>query len=62
VLTAADSPFAIVNVNILDCAEEFSQARGVSYEGESEAERIRRRQQNWTPASVIIAEATEAQT
>jgi hypothetical protein len=60
VLTAADSPFAIVNVNILDCAEEFSQARGVSYEGESEAERIRRRRENWTPAVVTVAAAAEA--
>lgn len=55
VLTAGESSFATVNVNTFEAAESFSQAaRTVSYNGEGEAERIRRRQENWTPAIVII--------
>src|SRR5713226_135868 len=58
VLTADGSSFAVVNINTLDSADRFTQeARGVSYEGESEAERIKRRQANWTPAGVVVAEA-----
>jgi hypothetical protein len=55
VLNSGSSPFAIVNVNALDSARDFSQAaRSVDYDGESDAERIRRREQNWTPAVLKI--------
>ena len=58
VLVADGSSYAIVNVNALDSAKSFMQeARSVNYDGETEAERIRRRQANWTPATVIIADA-----
>jgi hypothetical protein len=55
VLTSGSSPYAIVNVNALDSAKSFSQEpRSVDYDGESEAERIRRREKNWTPAVLKI--------
>lgn len=60
VMTVGDSSFATINVNTFDSAENLTQVvQSVSYEGESEAERIRRRKQNWTPA-VVVAEAAGA--
>ena len=54
VLTVGSSSYATVNINTLDSAKSFQQeARSVSYEAESEAERIRRRKENWTPATVV---------
>ena len=60
VVTVGSASYATVNVNMLDSAKNFPQARSVSYEGESAAERIRRRKKNWTPAVVIIADAAGA--
>ncbi len=45
--------WAIVNLNVLDNAPEFSQeALSVNYDAESEAERRDRRRANWTPVTV----------
>ena len=45
--------WAIVNLNVLDDAPEFSQeALSVNYDSESEAERRDRRRANWTPVTV----------
>jgi hypothetical protein len=61
VLTVGGSSYATVNINSLDSPDGFTkEVRRVSYEGESVAERIRRRQENWIPAAVIIAQATVA--
>lgn len=47
--------YASININTLDCVESLTQrTRSVSYEGESEAERIGRRKKNWTPAVMTL--------
>ena len=56
VLTTGDFSYATVNVNSLDSNEIFTkEVRRVSYDGEGEAERIKRRKKNWTPAIVILS-------
>jgi len=50
VLTVGDSSCATVNINSLDSPEGFTkEALRVSYDGEGEAGRIRRRKENWAP-------------
>ncbi len=50
VLSDNDAKWAILNVNILDDAVEFTQeALSVNYDGETESERRARRRANWTP-------------
>jgi hypothetical protein len=58
VLASGDSSYAIVNVNALDAENHFTQdARSMNYDGESEAERIKRRRENWTPAVLKVGAA-----
>ena len=53
ILWDGDAGWAIVNVNVLDDAAEFTrQAVAVNYDAESEAERRARRCANWTPVTV----------
>jgi catechol 2,3-dioxygenase-like lactoylglutathione lyase family enzyme len=50
VLAAADGAWATVNVNALDQAGRFTRTTiPRSYEGETEAQRIARRRERWTP-------------
>ena len=53
ILWDGDAGWAIINVNVLDNAQEFSrQALVVNYDAESKAERRDRRRANWTPVTV----------
>ena len=55
VITVDSTCYAVLNINTFDDAESFTrEARAVSYDGETEAERIRRRQSNWTPSVVTL--------
>ena len=55
VIAIDHTSYAVLNINTFDSAESFTQgARAVSYDGETAAERGRRRQANWTPAVVMI--------
>ncbi len=50
ILSDSDAKWAILNVNILDDAVEFTQqALSVNYDGETESQRRARRRANWTP-------------
>jgi hypothetical protein len=45
--------FATLNVNTLAAAAKFTQgAHAVTYDGETDDERLRRRQAAWTPARI----------
>jgi hypothetical protein len=58
VVSAAGKWYVTLNVNAFDCAPELTQpARPVSYDGETESERIGRRIANWSPL-VEIREGT----
>ena len=53
ILWDGDAGWAIINLNILDDALEFTQeALVVNYDAESEAARRDRRRANWTPVTV----------
>jgi hypothetical protein len=55
VITVDSTCYAVLNINTFDSAESFTrEARAVSYDGETEMERIRRRQANWTPSVVML--------
>jgi hypothetical protein len=54
-MKARDKVYATVNVNALDAAESFTLGPvAVSYEGESEAQRVARREANWTPVISFV--------
>lgn len=61
VMAMEQACYAVLNINTFDCAESFKQeARPVSYDCETEAERIHRRQANWTPAVVMLGDAEKS--
>jgi hypothetical protein len=54
VITVDSTCYAVLNTNTFNSAESFTrEARAVNYDGETETERIRRRQANWTPSVVM---------
>ena len=48
-VTAPAERFATININALNERLVLREAKAISYEGESAAERQRRREQRWTP-------------
>ena len=58
VMAAGGKSYAVVNINTLDFRERFrKEPATVSYDGESEAERIARRKANWTPVIAFSEQA-----
>lgn len=54
VLTTGDCSYATVNINTFDSVKDFTQEPMVmTYDGETEAERMARRKANWTPVHAI---------
>jgi hypothetical protein len=57
-LATANGTFATLNVNTFDCADQFAQtAVAVSYDAESAAQRVARRERNWTPAIEAVRQS-----
>jgi len=55
VLTTGGRTYATVNINVLDSADRFTQpVLPVTYDGETEAERVARRAAKWTPVVSLI--------
>lgn len=55
VMEAGNRSFAVVNLNTLDDAAGFRQSPvAVSYDGETEEERIARRKAKWTPVISVV--------
>ncbi len=50
VIDTENGTFAIVNINVLDpVPEDLGAPQSMTYEGESAEQRVRRREERWTP-------------
>lgn len=59
VMKVGDKAYATVNINTFDAVENFTQRPvAVTYDGETENERIARRQASWTPVVTFVADAS----
>ncbi len=59
VMTEGGKSYATININTFDFLERFGKEPvTVTYDGESEAERIARRKKNWTPVVAFSEDAS----
>jgi len=49
----AGKAYGVLNLNVLDARARFASPRPMSYDGESETQRLARRRERWTPAERI---------
>lgn len=47
--------YGVLNLNVLDAHSRFGSPRPMNYDGESEAQRLARRRERWTPAARVEA-------
>ncbi|HZF26068.1 MAG TPA: hypothetical protein VEZ88_07380 [Steroidobacteraceae bacterium] len=47
--------FGVLNLNVLQSRDQFGTPTRMNYEGETEATRLQRRRERWTPARVELA-------